>query len=631
MKCPDCGADYAPDSGSSAHANCPGGGTLAPPPADIATLHASAEHFASTPSPRPPSTKITGGTPTPSPGGSPRPGSRQLPAEVTTAMELPSRHIGSYILVAKVGKGGMGEVWKAWDKKLARTVAIKFLLANDETDVLRFEREAQLAAGLRHPNIAPIYEFGQHEERHFLVMEFIDGASLDKAALAEKELVTAMIQVGEAVDYANASGVIHRDLKPQNIMLTAKGWPFVMDFGLAKQVEGGSELSVSGMVVGTPSYMPPEQARGATGEIDRRSDVYSLGATFYSLLTGQAPFKAQNPMDVLMKVMKDDPEPPRKIKPSIPAELEIITLKAMEKDSSRRYQTAGEFAADLKRWQAGDSILARPPSLGFLVARSIRRNAWRYASVGLALVALAAVGIAVVAARRTNDPLANARAEAWVRQLRELRAPLTLDGFNPAGAAPLNAHLRHADATPTGLREAAAWFRDQAAPAKALVDAWSSDRATWVDRRTEADRIVRWIASLRESMKGLGPDFDAASSAFDPILALSQRIASFLGQVTLRFNVRPWARIESMKAGGTAVVRDGAWLLADRGRPSESDLRTPLAVTSLEIDDYVIVLSHPKLGSCALTIAANSLKHGGEYFVTGDLEGAGSIQLRPKP
>ncbi len=611
--CSACGARYEPGAGTIGHMGCAAGATLAGPP-DAPTLPASARHFAAG-TPPPDAPKVRGDT---------RP-TRAIPVEVQSAAELPSRRMANYVLVEQVGKGGMGTVWRGWDRKLARYVAIKFLIADEAADVLRFEREAQLAAGLHHPNIAPIYEFGEHEGKHYLAMEYVDGQSLDKEKLPERELVKVLQQVALAVDYAHQSGVIHRDLKPHNVMLTSKGWPFVMDFGLAKQVEGGSDLSVSGMIVGTPTYMPPEQARGDTSKIDRRSDVYSLGATMYFLLTGEAPFKAQTPMEVLMQVIHADPAEPRKIEPRIAQELEVITMKAMDKDPVRRYQTAAELAEDLRRFGAGESILARPPSLAYLLTRSCKRNPWVFASVMLAAVAVGAITFVVTAGRR--PAVVDPAAEKWRADFRSARAALSLDEFKPgAGPEAMNAILKRSNsALPADVKDAAQWFRDQLTLSEGITGAWtSSDRSGWLGKRDEAKRLVAWAGVMTRALDGAGGDY--ASISFYDVASKASRVAAFRGTVTLRIHIVPWAKLESMTAAGEGVVNAGAWESPARGTPSEADLRTPVVINHLVIDDYEMEFVHPALGKAKLRILADAMENGGEYWVTGEMGGELSMK-----
>lgn len=332
-----------------------------------------------------------------------------LPEEAAVHASDATRQLQQYILVRQVGRGGMGAVWKSWDRKLTRWVAIKFLLAEDKEGVDRFEREAKLAARLRHPNIAAIYEVGEapsreagQARRHYLAMEFIDGHTLAEARLGRPELLDLFVKVARAIDSAHKSGVVHRDLKPPNIMVTQELWPYVMDFGVAKALALDSSLSVSGTVVGTPAYMPPEQAEGRLSAIDARSDVYSLGATMYSLLLGRPPFDGESLMEVLRKVSTEPIVPPRRIDPAFPAELEAILLRAMARDPRDRYPTAAALASDLARHLEGrrpEAPLAAAPAVP---AAPARRG--RGLLVGAVLVLLAAAGI--VAAPRWLGPRA---------------------------------------------------------------------------------------------------------------------------------------------------------------------------------------------------------------------------------
>jgi len=326
-----------------------------------------------------------------------------LPAEAAAHADDITRRLNQYILVRQVGKGGMGAVWKAWDKKLTRWVAIKFLLAEDEEGVDRFQREAKLAARLRHPNIAAIYEVDEAPSReagqslrHYLAMEYIDGFTLADAKLSRQQLLDLFIKVARAIDAAHKGGVVHRDLKPPNIMVTHELWPYVMDFGVAKALAQDHSRSVSGLVMGTPAYMPPEQAEGRISDIDARSDVYSLGATMYSALLGRPPHEGQSAMEILRKVSTVPVKPPREIDPAFPAEIEAILLKAMAMQPKDRYQTAAALADDIGRYLEGrraENPHPPPPSTSFPPAppERARRGTGILTVVTLLLVSLAGV------------------------------------------------------------------------------------------------------------------------------------------------------------------------------------------------------------------------------------------------
>jgi serine/threonine protein kinase len=205
-------------------------------------------------------------------------------------------------------------------------------------------------------------------------MKFVEGLTLTGQAIPLRRACEIMAQVARAVDYAHDRKVIHRDLKPQNVMIDTSGKPWIMDFGLAKQLTGGLNLTSPGSVVGTPSYMPPEQAAGHLAQVDSRSDIYSLGAILYEIVTGQAPFKGANPVETIKMVVSRPLTPPSKINPDVPRDLEAVILKAMEKDKGRRYPTASAFARDLERCMTGEKVTVRRPSRVRDLRRQVRRN-----------------------------------------------------------------------------------------------------------------------------------------------------------------------------------------------------------------------------------------------------------------
>ena len=317
-----------------------------------------------------------------------------------------TKTFGDYEILETIARGGMGVVYRARHRKLNRVVALKMILtgqfANPE-DVERFHAEAEAAARLSHPNIVGIHDVGQFEGQHFISMQFVEGQSLADLVrdhpLQPRAASNYMAAISEAMQYAHDHGILHRDLKPANVLVDGSGMPLVTDFGLAKlnpndalgdeQARAGhSQITMDGTVMGTASYMPPEQAIGKLDEISERSDVYSLGATLYHLLTGKPPFGAANVHETIRQVIEAEPVAPRVLNANVPKDLETICLKCLQKLPARRYASAQELADELRRYRAGQPIHARP--VGF-VERTIRwcyRNPWPTTAICASLCGL---------------------------------------------------------------------------------------------------------------------------------------------------------------------------------------------------------------------------------------------------
>jgi eukaryotic-like serine/threonine-protein kinase len=310
------------------------------------------------------------------------------------------RYFGDYELQGEIARGGMGVVYRARQVSLDRMVALKMILPNmlDETGIKRFRQEAESAGNLDHPNIVPVYEVGKHEDQHFLSMKLIDGCSLKDALPGlRKDLRAAarlIVTVARAVHYAHQRGVLHRDLKPQNVLVDREGQPHVTDFGLAKRVDAGRDVTQDGAWAGTPEYMPPEQAGGEFKALTTAADIYSLGAILYTLLTGEPPFRAPYPA-ILHRIIMDDPARPRTLNPQVDLDLETICLKCLEKEAGRRYATAGELADDLDHWLADEPITARPVSSWERAQKWIRRKP-AIAALSAAVLLIGFVGLAGV-------------------------------------------------------------------------------------------------------------------------------------------------------------------------------------------------------------------------------------------
>jgi eukaryotic-like serine/threonine-protein kinase len=276
--------------------------------------------------------------------------------------------IGEYEVIEEIARGGMGVVYKARQKPVKRLVALKMILTGQmasDQERARFLREAELAANLDHPNIVPIYEVSEFQGCPFFSMKLIEGQSLsrlikqkaqEKSAFEPKAAAQLTATVARAVHFAHERGFLHCDLKPSNILLERDGRPYVTDFGLAKRASEDSSLSLSGAILGTPSYMAPEQASGSRKGLSPATDVYGLGAILYELLTGVPPFRNPTVMETVVEVLERDPLPPRELRPEIPRELETICLKCLEKDPAQRYPSAEALAEELERHIQGEVI-----------------------------------------------------------------------------------------------------------------------------------------------------------------------------------------------------------------------------------------------------------------------------------
>ncbi len=295
--------------------------------------------------------------------------------------------IGEYQLLEELGRGGMGVVYRAHQASLDRDVAVKMILRGDwasEIDLARFHSEAESAARLEHPNIVPIYEVGQHEGLPYFSMRLIEGVTFsDKMAdgpLDSRQAAELMLPVCRAIDAAHHEGVLHRDLKPSNILVDHENVPYITDFGLAKRIPTESDpsqpetLTGSGAILGTPSYMSPEQAAGQRGRVQERSDVYSLGAILYALITGQPPFRANSPVDTMIQVLEQEAAPPRLLNPDIDSDLEMIAMKCLQKPVDLRYNTAGLLADDLQAFLNNEPVSARSSQFSQVLSRAFRET-----------------------------------------------------------------------------------------------------------------------------------------------------------------------------------------------------------------------------------------------------------------
>lgn len=295
------------------------------------------------------------------------------------------RRVGDFELLEEIGRGGMGVVYRATQISLNRAVALKMILPGrlaSATDLSRFRAEAEAAAKLKHPHVVSVHEVGVLDGQPFFSMPLIEGTTLAKrlqdGPLPSREAAELLIPICRAVAAAHRHGILHRDLKPSNILIDHEGQPYVTDFGLAKRLyehqHDITNLTATGAILGTPSYMAPEQAAGQRGEVGPASDVYSLGAILFAMLTGRPPFQAASPVDTILQVLEQDPIPPRVLNPNADPDLELIALKCLQKPSDLRYATADALADDLQSFLANEPISARSGHFSQILSRAFRET-----------------------------------------------------------------------------------------------------------------------------------------------------------------------------------------------------------------------------------------------------------------
>ncbi len=326
------------------------------------------------------------------------------------------RRVNSYDIIEEISRGSFGVVYKARQQGLDRVVALKVLLAGQHASaeaVARFHREAKAVARLKHPNIVPIYDIGTHDGHHYFAMEFVEGHALSTLITEEKISISQALAIAEsladAFHSAHTAGVIHRDIKPSNILLDTQNQPHITDFGLAKQVDLDTKYTMSGTTLGTPAYMPPEQARGEIDRIDARSDVYAIGAVLYEMLTGKTPFAGRSLLEVVVAVISEPVRPPRQLNPKIHRDIQTIVLKCLEKDPRLRYASAADLRDDLRRFRSGEAIRAKPAGFVRLGARFVRRQSALIAAIFVVLFALGFSYLRVQKSKQEEIELKQAR------------------------------------------------------------------------------------------------------------------------------------------------------------------------------------------------------------------------------
>jgi tetratricopeptide (TPR) repeat protein len=419
---------------------------------------------------------------------------------------LPS--VPGFVILNVLGRGGMGVVYKARQASLNRLVALKMIRSGAHAgpaERARFRQEAEAVARLQHPNVVQIYEIGEHDAHPFLALEFVDGGSL-AARLAgapqpPRQAAGLVETLARAVHAAHGRGIIHRDLKPANVLLTADGTPKVADFGLAKCLDAEAGDTPSGAVIGTPSYMAPEQARGRSREVGPLADVYALGAVLYELLTGRPPFRAETAADTLLQVLSDDPLAPSRLQPKVPRDLETVCLKCLHKDPGRRYASALDLAEDLRRFLAREPIRARPIGPGERAVKWVKRHPARAALAGLSV--LTAVGLFVGGWLYQRQQTRLAEQDAAVAR-QELNERLRVEGLQGRVRDLLQeGGTAWAKGDGPGARASLRSARDQCAaePALAGLKAEAERVLEQIDRRlADQQRYDRFVRQRHEAL-----------------------------------------------------------------------------------------------------------------------------------
>jgi hypothetical protein len=520
-----------------------------------------------------------------------------VPDAVREAMKEARNRFAKYVLISKLGVGGMGEVWHAWDTILNRSVALKFPRTTGEDEIRRLYLEAQGAGSLNHPNVAGIYEIAEHEGRHYIAMQYIEGKTAEEIVKAKRpdtrEIVRWVRDAALGVHYAHEKGVIHRDLKPANVMIDTEGRVYVMDFGLAKLAGGEGSGTVSGAILGTPAYMPPEQAAANAGQVDRRSDVYALGATLYVLLSGKRPFEGDSATEILVQILTTDPPNLKQVWPEAPWELEAIAARAMSRPREGRYETAKILADDLDRFLTQQPILARRQTFAHLLAKQLKKKALLIA--GLAALLLLGGAAAYFYARSTTPPPGSAdgadRLKAWSELFSRIQSATSADTFDPGAAGPLLARM---------ARE----FPEQKAGVDLMMDREHKDisrtleempRAAWLDSAARVRKYRDWLVFAKKPTD------------------VADRILRYRGTFTLTVQVAPYAEIR-----GPLV----------ENVPAEERV-TPFTRKHLEIRDGGVELVHPTLGTHA--VALPNLRNGATLTIEGTMKDFKSIKLSEGP
>jgi tetratricopeptide (TPR) repeat protein/predicted Ser/Thr protein kinase len=549
------------------------------------------------------------------------------------------RYFGDYEIRHELGRGGMGVVYEARQLSLNRPVALKMIKAGvlaDDAELRRFQNEAEAVAILDHPGIVPVHEVGEHDGQRYFSMKLIPGASLaaqlDRYGDDPRAATRLVAEAADAVHHAHMRGILHRDLKPANILIDEQGHPHVTDFGLAKRVEGDSNLTQSGAILGTPAYMAPEQTTGHRGAVTTATDVYGLGAVLYALLAGKAPFGGDSVIETLDAVRSRAPEPPTRLNPRLSRDLELICLKCLEKEPARRYRSAEALAEDLRRWLDGRPITARPVSPATRAWMWCRRHP---VPAGLA----AALVLAVLAGSIASTAL-------WLRAERNYRNE---QAARAEAQARLDLALAAIRTYYTGVSEDVLLKEPQMKALREKLLKTALDFYRRLQESLKGDPGPKAQADLAEAYSGVGAitlavgSMRDAEQAFEQALAIRERLAAadpanddyqraLAGSLSWhgedgRNMARALAIRERLAKAHPDVVRDQinlAWSLVNPGTPEGSRTDDKPTVHQLRRNGErlkAMISVYPDVPEIRRYLADLHRWLGVRLYIQGDIEG----------